>query len=222
MSTETEILSEVESLKAKFGDTRALCREVCALLFFRYGITPTANKLYQYVRRGSMNVPTDEVGKFWGDLRQRARVDIQHPDLPDPIKAVAAEAIGTAHVGTLTVPTGELWFVNNIQTTIPASGGANIITANWYCSLWTDRVGALGYGQAFHLAAINFGAGGGAQLDEFSPPGPVWALTNKQVALRLPAGTVLTVVFTNTVAVAAGAVNCLFQVFGWLGKNLVA
>ncbi len=140
----------------------------------------------------------------------------------DTLALVAAEAIGTAHVGTLTVPTGELWFVNNIQTTIPASGGANIITANWYCSLWTDRVGALGYGQAFHLAAINFGAGGGAQLDEFSPPGPVWALTNKQVALRLPAGTVLTVVFTNTVAVAAGAVNCLFQVFGWLGRSLVA
>lgn len=46
MSTEIEILSEVESLKAKFGDTRALYREVCALLFFRFGITPTANKLY--------------------------------------------------------------------------------------------------------------------------------------------------------------------------------
>jgi hypothetical protein len=108
MSTETEILSEVESLKAKFGDTRALCREVCALLFFRYGITPTANKLYQYVRRGSMNVPTDEVGKFWGDLRQRARVDIQHPDLPDPIKAVAAEAIAALWSQATEAARGEL------------------------------------------------------------------------------------------------------------------
>lgn len=93
MSIENETLFEVESLKAKFTDTRALYREVCALLFFRHGITPTANKLYQYVRRGSMNVPTEEVGKFWDDLRHRARVDIQHPDLPDPIKALAAEAI---------------------------------------------------------------------------------------------------------------------------------
>jgi len=32
MSTETEILSEVEALKARFSDTRALYREVCALL----------------------------------------------------------------------------------------------------------------------------------------------------------------------------------------------
>ncbi|WP_343630684.1 DNA-binding protein [Roseateles sp.] len=93
MSTETEILSEVEALKVKVSDTRTLYREVCALLFFTFGITPTANKLYQYVRRGSMNVPTEEVGKFWDDLRHRARVDIERPDLPDPVKAIAAEAI---------------------------------------------------------------------------------------------------------------------------------
>lgn len=93
MSTETEILDEIELLKAKFSDTRTLYREVCVLLFFRHGLTPTANKLYQYVRRGSMNVPTEELGKFWDDLRHKARVDIEHPDLPDEVKAVAAEAI---------------------------------------------------------------------------------------------------------------------------------
>lgn len=93
MSTESELLAEVEALKVKFSDTRALYREVCALLFFRYGVTPTANKLYQYVRRGSMNVPTEEVGKFWDELRHNARIDIQHPDLPEEIKTLAAEAI---------------------------------------------------------------------------------------------------------------------------------
>ena len=108
MSVETEILSEVEALKAKVEDTRALYREVCALLFFRYGITPTANKLYQYVRRGSMNVPTEEMGKFWDDLRRRARVDIQHPDLPDPIKAVAAEAIAALWSQATEAARGEL------------------------------------------------------------------------------------------------------------------
>lgn len=108
MSAETEILSEVEALKAKVGDTRALYREVCALLFFRFGITPTANKLYQYVRRGSMNVPTEEVGKFWDDLRHRARVDIQHPGLPDPIKAVAAEAIAALWSQATEAARGEL------------------------------------------------------------------------------------------------------------------
>ena len=108
MNTESEILSEVEALKAKFSDTRALYREACALLFFRFGITPTANKLYQYVRRGSMNVPTEEVGKFWDNLRHRARVDIQHPDLPDPLKAVAAEAIAALWRQATEAARGEL------------------------------------------------------------------------------------------------------------------
>lgn len=93
MSTESEILGEIELLKAKFSDTRTLYREVCVLLFFRYGITPTANKLYQYVHRGSMNVPTEELAKFWDDLRHKVRVDIEHPDLPEGVKATAAEAI---------------------------------------------------------------------------------------------------------------------------------
>ena len=93
MSTENEILAEVETLKAKFTDTKSLYREVCALLFFRHGITPTTNKLYQYVRKGTMSTPADALGKFWDELRTKARVEIDHPDLPEELKGTAAEAI---------------------------------------------------------------------------------------------------------------------------------
>jgi len=93
MSTENEILTEVEALKVRFSDTKALYREVCALLFFRYGITPTASKLYQYVRKGSMGVPAEALGKFWDELRSKARVEIDHPDLPPALVQTAAEAI---------------------------------------------------------------------------------------------------------------------------------
>ena len=93
MSTENEILAEVEALKARFNDTKALYREVCALLFFRYGITPTTNKLYQYVRKGTMSTPAEALAKFWDELRSKARVEIEHPDLPEAVKATAAEAI---------------------------------------------------------------------------------------------------------------------------------
>ncbi|NDU79629.1 hypothetical protein GWI34_44645, partial [Actinomadura sp. DSM 109109] len=108
MRAESEILAEVETLKAKFSDTRALYREVCVLLFFRYGITPTANKLYQYVRRGSMNVPTEEVASFWDDLRHKARVDIEHPDMPAEVKAIAAEAIAALWRQATDAARGEL------------------------------------------------------------------------------------------------------------------
>ena len=86
MSEESEIQAEVEALRERFSDTKALYREVCALLFFRYGITPTASKLYQHVRKGSMSAPVEALAKFWEDLRGKARVEIDHPDLPKALK----------------------------------------------------------------------------------------------------------------------------------------
>ena len=93
MSIETEIQTEVEALKTRLSDTKQLYREVCALLFFRHGITPTTNKLYQYVRRGSMSAPAEALTMFWDDLRSKARVEIDHPDLPSEVKESAASAI---------------------------------------------------------------------------------------------------------------------------------
>lgn len=93
MSEESEIQAEVEALRERFSDTKALYREVCALLFFRYGITPTASKLYQHVRKGSMSAPADALAKFWEELRGKARVEIGHPDLPDALKQAAGEAV---------------------------------------------------------------------------------------------------------------------------------
>lgn len=108
MSTENEILAEVEALKGRFSDTKALYREVCALLFFRYGITPTTNKLYQYVRKGTMGTPAEALAKFWDELRGKARIEIDHPDLPQDIKAVAAEAIAAIWQQATAAARGEL------------------------------------------------------------------------------------------------------------------
>ena len=81
--------------KERFSETKALYREVCALLFFRHGITPTASKLYQYVRKGSMSAPADALTKFWEELRGKARVQIDHPDLPEALKVATADAVQT-------------------------------------------------------------------------------------------------------------------------------
>jgi len=93
MSEESEIQTEVEALRERFSDTKALYREVCALLFFRYGITPTASKLYQHVRKGSMSAPAEALTKFWEELRGKARVEIDHPDLPEALKQAAGQAV---------------------------------------------------------------------------------------------------------------------------------
>jgi chromosome segregation ATPase len=84
---------DVEALRNRVSDTRALYREVCGLLFFKYGTVPTANRLYQLVRKGSMGVPGEVLAQFWVDLREKSRVKIEHPEMPDVIKQVAAEAV---------------------------------------------------------------------------------------------------------------------------------
>ena len=92
---ESRVAAEIDRLKAEFPKTRELYREVCALLFFRFGITPTANRLYQLVKRGSMSTPTQVLGEFWTELREKSRVRIEHPDLPADIQAAAGELVAT-------------------------------------------------------------------------------------------------------------------------------
>lgn len=86
-----QIQAEIEQLKIQFPQTRDLYREACVLLFFRYGITPTANKLYQYVRKGSMSAPAEALNKFWLDLREKSRIRIERPDLPEQLREAAGD-----------------------------------------------------------------------------------------------------------------------------------
>ena len=102
------LTADVATLRAQFPETRALYREVCALLFFRYGITPTANKLYGLVRKGSMGTPTEVLAQFWADLRGKMRVTIDHPGLPEALKAIAADAVQSIWQAANEAAAGEL------------------------------------------------------------------------------------------------------------------
>lgn len=93
MTTEAQIQADIDNLRDRFQDTPALYRETCALLFFRYGITPTANKLYQYVRKGSMSAPAEALSKFWDELREKSRIRVERADLPEEVKAAAGELV---------------------------------------------------------------------------------------------------------------------------------
>lgn len=91
MTDETSLQADIEALRPLFPDTQDLYREVCTVLFFRYGITPTANKLYQLVRKGSMSAPAEALARFWENLREKSRVRIDHPDIPEPLRDAAGE-----------------------------------------------------------------------------------------------------------------------------------
>lgn len=90
---DNQIQEEVDRLREQCSNTRDLYREVCALLFFRYGITPTTNKLYQLVRKGSMSVPTEVLRNFWKELREKSEIKLKHPGVPDDLSHLAGDLI---------------------------------------------------------------------------------------------------------------------------------
>lgn len=92
--TALAVQTDIDALRERFPRTADLYREACAVMFFRYGLTPTTNSLYQLVRKGSMSVPAEALRQFWKDLRERARVDLQHADLPDQVKQSAGKLVG--------------------------------------------------------------------------------------------------------------------------------
>lgn len=104
---EEELRTQIDRLRKEFPATQDLYREVCVLLFFRHGITPTANRLYQLVRKGSMSAPAEALARFWENLRQKSRVRIENPDLPEDLRDAAgtlaaafwAKAQAAAQVG---------------------------------------------------------------------------------------------------------------------------
>ena len=90
---ENQIQADVDQLRTQFPHTKDLYRETCVLLFFRYGITPTANKLYGLVRKGSMSAPANALDAFWRDLREKSRVRIESPDIPEGLRESAGEMV---------------------------------------------------------------------------------------------------------------------------------
>ena len=71
-----ELLAEIEAIKMKGLETPDLYREVIHLLFFQRGITPTANRLYGLVRKGTMSAPSAALEAFYADLRDKTRLRI--------------------------------------------------------------------------------------------------------------------------------------------------
>ena len=99
---EPQLHAEIDQLRTQFPRTQELYREVCVMLFFRHGITPTANRLYQLVKKGSMSAPAEALTRFWATLREKSRVRIEHPDLPAELQFATGElaaALWTRAVG---------------------------------------------------------------------------------------------------------------------------
>lgn len=125
--SDTQLQAEIEALRPRSAGTQDLYREVCVLLFFRHGITPTANRLYQLVRKGSMSAPTEALNRFWETLRDKSRIRIEHPDLPVELRDAAGEVVGTLWQRARTLAEGTL---ETARTEALASATASQVAAD--------------------------------------------------------------------------------------------
>jgi chromosome segregation ATPase len=89
-----ELQADIDALRERFPRTADLYREACAVMFFRYGIAPTTNALYQLVRKGSMSAPSDALRRFWTDLREKARIVLPDGSVPDELRETAGQLLG--------------------------------------------------------------------------------------------------------------------------------
>lgn len=70
--TDAEIRKAVADLATKYVGRADLSRETAGLLFFRYGIYPSAGLVHSYTRHGSMTDIAKDVQAFWQGIRETA------------------------------------------------------------------------------------------------------------------------------------------------------
>lgn len=132
---------------------------------------------------------------------------------------VGAVAAGVVVTTTITVPAGQVWFINAVVGTCVADATGTIVY-NWRCSLFPDAGGSA-LGGVFHTAWLATPLG--PQLDEFCAQSMVLGIGNKPTLLRLPAGTTISGQLMNAAgAAAATGVIGTMQLYGYVGKVLVA
>lgn len=84
--TESQLHLAVEELRSQHSNTLDLYKAVAALLFFQYDSTPTTNRMYQLVRKGSMGAPAEALKLFWQELRERSQLRMEQADIPSSLK----------------------------------------------------------------------------------------------------------------------------------------
>lgn len=129
---------------------------------------------------------------------------------------------GTIRARTTAVPAGEVWFINRIAVVVPVQTGAEaIVQANFRISTWAIpdiRTGVTPDADGRSYWPADVGAGAAATFTADLP-----AQGELGEELRLPAGAVITLVATATVAgCVTVAKACTLTMFGRKGKLLVA
>ena len=80
--TSAAIAVEVAEIRKKFTERSDLTREVATLLFFRYGIYPSAHAVYAQTSTGSMTDISRDLKQFWLRIQETGKGKGLQADLP--------------------------------------------------------------------------------------------------------------------------------------------
>lgn len=162
----------------------------------------------------------DTLAQLWRLLERSSGDMIGKLDSRDAATATiaAAAAVGTIATATITVPSGELWFVQEVDVLIPVDA-TGVITANFCFSTWTQADACT---TCWYWAADKALENGFAETfdAEFYTGAPLCDKEYMDVPQRLVAGDSIILQATLITAVPTLAMNTVITPFGYRAKIL--
>lgn len=82
MQTENEIRAVLGPRLEAATSRKEKTRAAATVLFFEFGIYPSAKTVHSYTQQGSMTDITADLREFWAEIREKSRVQLDSPSLP--------------------------------------------------------------------------------------------------------------------------------------------
>ena len=100
-SMEAEIAAEVTKMKAAFTPRALMVQRVAEIMFDAWGEKPSANKVYEHIRQGSISDINNDLKQFWDGLRRQKAGGREVEGIPSNLSAESGELIKSMWVTAL-------------------------------------------------------------------------------------------------------------------------
>jgi chromosome segregation ATPase len=93
LNLDDEIRQKIIEMMNQGSSTLQIYKKTCEILFFQHGIMPTPTRLYALVRKGSMTTPGKAIQEFLAQQREKGRIELDIPEMPESLKTMFTEAL---------------------------------------------------------------------------------------------------------------------------------
>lgn len=100
-SMDAVISAEVAKMKAGFAPRSLMVQRVAEIMFDEWGEKPSANKVYEHVRQGSITDINRDLKQFWDGLRKRKAGTMEIAGIPSHLALESAELLKSMWVTAL-------------------------------------------------------------------------------------------------------------------------